>query len=99
MAAPCRAHATPACMDAPYARLIAPGEKPMRLTIRSRTLACFSLLVLLAGGTAQARQGEMPYSLAHPAKAGVDVPIVEVAPVRPAERRRAADQQAVPGSK
>lgn len=71
----------------------------MRLTIRSRTLACFSLLVLLAGGTAQARQGEMPYSLAHPAKAGVDVPIVEVAPVRPAERRRAADQQAVPGSK
>lgn len=71
----------------------------MRLTIRSRTLAGLGLFVLLAGGAVQARQGDLPYSLAHPAKIGVDVPVVEVAPLRADERRRAADQQADPGSK
>lgn len=62
------------------------------MTTRTRTLACAALLVLLAGGGAHARQGEPPYSLAHPAKAGVDVPIVEVAAMPAAERRREADR-------
>lgn len=64
----------------------------MRMTIRIRTLACAALLALLASGSAQARQGEPPYSLAHPAKAGVDVPVVEVAAMPAAERRREADR-------
>ena len=50
----------------------------MHPTIRLRALACAGLLALLAGGSLEARQGSLPYSLAHPAKAGVDVPLVDV---------------------
>ena len=64
-----------------------------------RTFACALLLLLLAGGVAHARQNGLPYSLAHPAKAGVDVPIIDVAPVRAAERRSAADHAADPRTK
>ncbi len=59
-----------------------------------RTLAGVLLVAVLAGGAAQARQGEPPYSLQHPAKAGFDVPIVDVAPLRASERRRAVDDAA-----
>lgn len=59
-----------------------------------RTLAGVLLAAMLAGGTAHARQGEPPYSLQHPAKAGFDVPIVDVAPLLASERRRAVDDAA-----
>jgi lysyl endopeptidase len=94
MAAAMFGRIAPACIDAPYPRGNARGEQLMRPTIQSRTLACFGVFVLLAGSAVQARQGELPYSLAYPAKAGIDVPIVEVAPLRAAERRRAADHAA-----
>src|SRR5690606_17133467 len=71
----------------------------MRCTIRTRFLACLGLLALLTGSAAQARQGDPPYSLAHPAKAGIDVPVVDVAAVRADERRREADQSRPPLSK
>ena len=63
----------------------------MHPTIRLRALACAGLLALLAGGSLEARQGSLPYSLAHPAKAGVDVPLVDMAPLRADERRRESD--------
>ena len=50
------------------------------------------IVVALACGTAAARHGEAPYSLAHPAKAGVDVPIEDVAGVDAARLRHDADR-------
>ena len=48
--------------------------------------------LLLAAATGQARKGEPPYSLAHPAKAGFDVAIVDVAGVDAPRRRIDADR-------
>lgn len=48
--------------------------------------------LLLTAATGQARKGEPPYSLAHPAKAGFDVAIVDVAGVDAPRRRIDADR-------
>lgn len=57
-----------------------------------------ALLLLVAVGSAQARQGEPPYSLAHRAKVGIDLPIEQVAPIDARERRMTLDAaQRTPG--
>jgi len=55
-------------------------------------------LALLFAGAAHARHGEPPYSLAHPAKTGVDVPIEDAGRIDAAEARRDADRAADPSA-
>ncbi len=62
----------------------------------SITHALFGLALLFVAASAQARHGEPPYSLVHPAKAGVDVPIEEVGRIDAAQARRDADHIADP---
>jgi len=54
-----------------------------------------ALCVALAGaGLASARQGELPYSLAHPAISAAVVPIEDLAPIDAARRRAETDTRA-----
>lgn len=64
-------------------------------------LTClFGVVAAFACGSAAARHGEAPYSLAHPAKAGVDVPIEDVPGIDAARLRRDADRTlAGPGAR
>jgi lysyl endopeptidase len=50
------------------------------------------IVFLLGAATSEARKGELPYSLAHPAKAGVDVAIVDVPGIDAARRRVDSDR-------
>lgn len=52
------------------------------------------VLLALAATLAQARQGEPPWSLAHPAKAGIDLPIEDVRGVDAARLRAESDAAA-----
>lgn len=51
----------------------------------------------LASSTGVARQAELPYSLAHPDRVARTVPLIEVEPVRAAERRAQLDAAATRG--
>lgn len=66
----------------------------MRRTSRlTNSLMClFGIVAALACGSAVARHGELPYSLANPAKAGVDVPIENVPGVDAMRLRHEADR-------
>ena len=63
-------------------------------------LTCLlGIVVALACGSATARHGDAPYSLANPAKAGVDVPIEDVPGVDATRLRHDADRTlAAPGT-
>jgi hypothetical protein len=50
------------------------------------------IVFLLGAATSEARKGEPPYSLAHPAKAGVDVAIVDVPGIDATRRRVDSDR-------
>jgi hypothetical protein len=56
----------------------------------ARRMAAFALFAFFGAGL-HARQGELPYSLAHPAKVGVNLPIEEVQAIDAVARRREID--------
>ena len=68
-------------------------RKPLHIAL------CAALGVAFAGAPAFARQGEPPWSLAHPAKAATRaLPIVEVGTIDPAHRRAEADAKQSSGA-
>lgn len=67
----------------------------MSRTAPSIALRCLlGIAIGVIAAPSQARHGEPPYSLAHPAKAGVDVPIEDVGRIDAAQARRDADRVA-----
>jgi len=66
---------------------------PARSARASRAALSLALLVL-ASTLAHARQGELPWSLAHPAKAGLNLPIVDVGGIDAVQLRAESDTAA-----
>ena len=65
----------------------------LRLRRIIRLARCvFGIVLLLGACASEARKGELPYSLAHPAKAGVDVAIVDVPGIDAARQRTEGDR-------
>lgn len=56
-----------------------------------------TLAFVLLGFSAQARQGDLPYSLAHRYKVGINVPIEELPAIDVVSRRAQRDERARPG--
>ena len=56
-----------------------------------------TLALVLLGFSAQARQGDLPYSLAHRYKVGINVPIEELPAIDVVSRRAQRDERARPG--
>jgi hypothetical protein len=76
-------------------RQVAMTHSPTLLR-RTRVAALLVLAVLSVG--LQARHGELPYSLAHRAKVGVNLPIEDVRPIDAAQKRMQLDQHADPSA-
>jgi lysyl endopeptidase len=69
-----------------------PAERSSQAPLLVRSALCIAIAAFVA--PAFARQGEPPYSLAHPAKRNGDVPLIDVGRIDAAARRAEADAAA-----